>query len=136
MDMYKKNFTDCFMYHLHGGLDLSNNVTIFCLQTLYCTYTGRLDNSLHFKKCSSEKGGINAYTVMCLIEEKCNRLTKSKEEENRRLFDIFDKEFIDQHCRKSIIDWWIKMALSACRCRAQVVTDKVTLSMKQIKSVV
>ena len=60
MDMYKKNFTDCFMYHLHGGLDLSNNVTIFCLQTIYCTNTARIGKSLKFKKCSSEKEDSNA----------------------------------------------------------------------------
>ncbi len=32
---------------------------------------------------------------------------------------VFDKEFIDRHCRSSVVDE-IKVALSACRCRHQV----------------
>jgi hypothetical protein len=39
---------------------------------------------------------------------------------NRGLFDIFDKEFIDRHCRSLVVDWWIKVALSPCRCRIKV----------------
>ena len=68
-----------------------------------------------------------------------------------------DNEFIDRHCRLSVVDEKNKVHLSACRCRAQVfdrlsriidekieyiclsvvvglkfVTDKVDLSMKKL----
>ncbi len=37
--------------------------------------------------------------------------------ENPRPFDVF--EFTGRRCRSSIVDWLIKVALSACRCRVQ-----------------
>jgi hypothetical protein len=50
--------------------------------------------------------------------------------QNRQLFDIFDNKLIDKHCQLSVVDWSIKVALSAGRCRCQVcykwcrITDK------------
>jgi hypothetical protein len=39
---------------------------------------------------------------------------------NRRQFDTFDKAFIDRHCQSSVVDWLVKVSLSARRCRVQV----------------
>jgi hypothetical protein len=41
----------------------------------------------------------------------CRALAKA--DQNPRLFDIFDKEFIDRHGRLSVVDWYTKISLSA-----------------------
>jgi hypothetical protein len=39
---------------------------------------------------------------------------------NLQLFDIFYTEFIDRHCRSSVVDIGRQIAMSACGCRAHV----------------
>jgi hypothetical protein len=68
----------------------------------------------------------------------CTTVSIRKAGWNRRLFNIFDKEFTNRHCRLSTVDWYIKVALSAFHCHVEFkfVTDNVVLSIRKYTGIV
>ncbi len=61
----------------------------------------------------------------------------SKAEQSRRLFYIFDNEFIDRRCQSTVVvDCLIKVALSLVVFKFKFVTDTVTLSMRKKRNIV
>jgi hypothetical protein len=82
-----------------------------------------LENNVHCRLCIFYWSffDVYSYSTFYLAD---STPPKAEWAENRRPFGIFDSKFTNWRCRSSIVDWLIKVALSACRCRVQLFNRK------------